>query len=428
MNRAFGKDSNVRAVAGRLAIVGTLLATTWSVVPPAEAQQRCETCGPSTRVAAAGHRRGHGHRDYNSAAGLICVDRDGHGDKEELARQLGIGPPCDDDCQCWQCPHDAPFTLFGPGEYAGPARARPIGEYRLRAGDTVQFLFLLTELKTRGSYRLVVGDELLIESEADETLTRGDFERGLRVQPDGTITLRLIGQVYAAGQTIDQLRETLNEKYEKFYDDPSIDVTPVSTGSSAIAIRNAVSGAGGFDPQISTQTITPAGELRLPRIGPVYAQGLTLDQLKREINLRYDAEVGGLEVEPSLQSQAPHNVFVVGEVRNPGRFDLDDSPTTVIGALALAGGYVPGANLRQIVVFRRGEDWRLLSTMLDLRGPLLGREAHPRDEIFVRDGDVIIVPSTPIRLFDNFVNQVFTQGIYGVFPLSAAYNFGGSFQ
>lgn len=369
----------------------------------------------------------HATGEYNSPCGLACVDRDGHGTHEELSRDLGIGP-CHEGRQCWQCPHDAPFSLFGPGEFAGPARTAPMSEYRLRAGDTVQFLFLLTELKSRGSYRLVVGDELLIESEADVELTRGDLERGLRIQPDGTITLRLIGQVYAAGQTVDQIRETLEEKYTEFYEDPAIDVTPVNTGSKAIAIRNAISGAGGFDPQIATQTITPAGKLRLPKIGQVYAQGLTLDELKREINLRYDAEVGGLEVEPSLQNQAPHQIFVTGEVGTPGRFDLNDTPTTVMGAIALAGGYVPGANLRQIVVFRRGEDWRLVSTMLDLRGPLLGRESHPRDEIFVRDGDVIIVPSSPIRLFDNFVNQVFTQGIYGVFPLTAAFNFGSSFQ
>lgn len=387
-----------------------VLATTFVTQQSAGAQS-CVPCG----------------QDYNSPNGLRCVDRDGQGTCEELYRDIGIGPT-ENASNCWQCPHDAPFTLFGPGEYAGPARSQQIGEYRLRAGDTVQFLFLLTELKTRGAYRLVVGDELLIESEADVELRRGDLERGLKVQPDGTITLRLIGQVYAAGQTVDQLRETLNEKYTEFYEEPAIDVTPVNTGSKAIAIRNAISGAGGFDPQIATQVITPAGKLRLPKIGQVYAQGLTLDELKTEINLRYDAAVGGLEVEPSLQDQAPHQVFVTGEVATPGRFDLNDSPTTVIGALALAGGYVPGANLRQIVVFRRGEDWRLVSTVLDLRAPLLGRDSHPRDEIFVRDGDVIIVPSTPIRLFDNFVNQVFTQGIYGVFPLSAAYNFGSSFQ
>jgi protein involved in polysaccharide export with SLBB domain len=353
---------------------------------------------------------------------LPRVDRNGDGMIDELAMKNGIGPCNDRDCERWQCPYTPPFNFYGPGEYAGPARVQRIGEYRLRSGDTIDFTFLVVGLKTSGDYRLVVGDELLIESEADKEITRGTLERGLRIQPDGTITLRLIGQIHAAGQTIDQLREVLNDKYQEFFDDPNIDVTPVSTGTAARQIREAISGTGGFDPQRISQTITPSGELRLPRIGSVQAQGLTLDELKQEINLRYDDVVGGLEVEPSLREQAPHNIFVLGEVNQPGRFDLDNSPTTVLGAIAMAGGHVPGANLRQVVVFRRGENYELLSTLLDVRGAILGREACPADEIWLRDGDVIVLPSTPIRLINNLVRQVFTEGVYGVIPFSAFYN------
>jgi protein involved in polysaccharide export with SLBB domain len=354
-----------------------------------------------------------------------CVDRDGEGLIGGAGMKLGIGPKCKSKCQCWQCPYDAPFSMYGAGEYAGPARTQRIHEYRLRTGDQINFTFLITELKSEGAYRLVVGDELLIESEADEELTRGTLEKGLKIQPDGTITLRLIGQVYAAGQTIEQLREVLEEKYTEFYPEPAVDVTPVNTGTAANRIREAISGAGGFDPQQVAQTVTPAGEIRLPKLGSIQAQGLTLDELKQEINLRYDRKVGGIEVEPSLQQQAPHNVFVLGEVNVPGRYNLDNSPTTVLGAIAMAGGQTIGANLRQVVIFRRGENFELLSTLVDVRGAILGRTAHPADEIWIRDGDVIILPSTPIQLFDNFVRQVFTDGIYGILPVVATYDLGG---
>lgn len=358
---------------------------------------------------------------------LRCVDRTGGSMIGGLGMKLGVGP-CTCDKQCWQCPYDAPFSVCGAGEYAGPARSHRLPEYRLRTGDTIQFTYMIAALTSEGAYRLVVGDELLVESEADEQLTRGTLDKGLTIQPDGTITLRLIGQVHAAGQTIDQLRELLDDKYTEFYPEPSIDVTPVTTGSAARQIREAISGLGGFDPQQILQTVTPGGEIRLPKIGAVQAQGLSLEELKQEINLRYDAAVGGLEVEPALVEQAAHNVFVLGEVLQPGRFDMENTPTTVLGAIAMAGGHRVGANLRQVVIFRRGDNWELLSTVLDLRGAILGREAHPCDEIWVRDGDVIILPSSPIRLFDNFVSQVFTQGIYGILPVNANYNFGESFN
>lgn len=352
---------------------------------------------------------------------LQCVDRDGEGLIGGVGMKLGVGPCVGQHNQCWQCPYNPPFNLYDQGEYAGPARTHRIPEYRLRTGDQIQFVFVLTGLKTEGSYRLAVGDELLIESEADVEMTRGTLEKGLVIQPDGTITLRLIGQIHAAGQTIEQLRDVLEERYKEFYPEPAIDVTPVSTGTAARRIREAFSGTGGFDPQETAQTITPSGEIRLPRIGSVQAQGLTLEELKQEINLRYDRVIGGLEIEPSLQSQAPHNIFVLGEVGRPGRYELDDTPTTVIGAIALAGGQTDGGNLRQVVVFRRGENWELLSTLLDVRGAILGREAHPADQVWVRDGDVIIIPKTPIKLMNVFVRQVFTDGIYGVIPLNFNY-------
>lgn len=344
-----------------------------------------------------------------------CVDRRGKGCVDRVGVVIGVGTRERPKCQCWRCPQQAPFNTYGVGGYVGPARNAPVAEYRLRSGDQIQLTFLIKTVRTAGAYRLVVGDQLLVESDADANLTRGTLERGLEIQPDGTITLRFIGQVHAAGQTIEQLRAVLNERYEEFYPDPSIDVTPVQTNNVARQIREAISGSEGFNPQQALQTVTPEGSIRLPRLGAVPTQGLTLGELKREINLRYDSLGAGLEVEVVLEQQAPHFVYVLGEVNQPGQFEML-TPTTVLGGLSLAGSYVPGANLRQVVIFRRGANWELISTILDLRGAILGKASRPADEIWLQDGDVIIVPPTPIRVFDRFVQQVFTEGIYGIAP------------
>jgi len=344
-----------------------------------------------------------------------CVDRRGNWGVDRLGRVVGVGTSERPRCQCWRCPQQPPFNTYGVGGYVGPARTTPVAEYRLRSGDQIELTFLIKTVRTAGAYRLVVGDELLIESDADANLTRGTLDSGLEIQPDGTITLRFIGQVHAAGQTIEQLREVLNERYEEFYPDPAIDVTPVQTNNVARQIREAISGSEGFNPQTTVQTVTPEGTIRLPRLGAIPTQGLTLGELKQEINLRYDSLGAGLEVEVVLEEQAPHFIYVLGEVTQPGRFEMT-TPTTVLGGLSLAGSYVPGANLRQVVIFRRGANWELLSTILDLRGAILGKASRPADEIWLQDGDVMIVPPTPIRVFDRFVQQVFTEGIYGVAP------------
>jgi polysaccharide export outer membrane protein len=309
------------------------------------------------------------------------------------------------------------FQAYGQGEYAGPARLAHLAEYRLRPNDQLQLLYLVTRRQLDGEYRLMVGDELLIESVIDEDLKRGSFEKGLQIQPDGTITVRLLGPLHAAGLTVSQLRQQLETRYKELYPRPAIDVTPIKTNTLAQDIRNAVGGASGLQQSALNVTVAPDGTIRMPYIGFVRVQGLSLDEVKREINLRYGQHVVGLEVEPILAAQAAHFVFVIGEVGNPGQVQLN-GPTTVIGAIASAGGNNVGANTRQVVIFRRAEDWRMISTVLDLRGALLGRRPTPTDEIWVRDGDVIVVPPAPIKLFDNFVQQVFTNGIYGIVPFS----------
>ena len=76
-----------------------------------------------------------------------------------------------------------------------------------------------------------------------------------------------------------------------------------------------------------------------------------------------------------------------------------------------------GGYLREIVVFRRADDWRLLATRLDLRGALYGKRPIPSDEIWLRDSDIVLVPKSPITRATDLVDQVFTRGVNNVIPL-----------
>lgn len=310
------------------------------------------------------------------------------------------------------------FEQFGPGEYAGPARFAHLNHYEVRPGDMLRLTYALSRELMRETYRLGVGDQIMIESLEDGTnINRGTLERGIEIQQDGTISLRLIGRVHAVGLTLDQLQDLLIKNYKKFFDKPTIDVSPVVTNVAVEDIRSAIGGAGGFNEQSISRTVTPDGTIALPKIGEVLVQGLGINEIKQEVNLRYQVVATGLDVEVALETQAPHFVSVLGEVQAAGRFEMQ-GPTTVLSALALAGGRRTGGNLRQVVVFRRADDWRLLSTVLDIRKAVLGKDPLPRNEIWLRDGDVVIVPTSPIQRFDNFVSMVFTQGIYGVIPFT----------
>jgi polysaccharide export outer membrane protein len=92
-------------------------------------------------------------------------------------------------------------------------------------------------------------------------------------------------------------------------------------------------------------------------------------------------------------------------------------------SIALAGGWNNGGNLRQIVVFRRAEDWRLLATKLDVRGALYAERPSPADEIWLRDSDIVVIPKMPIQRMDDALELVFTRGVYRAFPMSFGYQF-----
>lgn len=329
-------------------------------------------------------------------------------------------PRAFDGVDCSQCPcgkeprwadwRPIPWEVFAQGEYVGPHRAPHVFEYRLRVDDAIQIVYRLTRRVSSHPYELNVGDRIRIESVTDETV-----QREVIIQPDGAITDHLLGQVQAAGLTIQELENVLEARYTKYLKVPTVTVTPIAINTRLEDLRNTVDARQGAGGQIFRARVTPEGTVQLPAIGSVPAQGLTLEELKREIDQRYAQIVDGIEVTPILEQRAPRFIYVVGEVTTSGRFEMTQ-PTTAMQAIALAGGWRNGGNLRQIVIFRRAEDWRLLATRLDLNGALLGKRPCPADEIWLRDSDIVVVPKNPLRRADDMIELVFSRGIYGVAP------------
>ena len=322
----------------------------------------------------------------------------------DCANNAGPGEPR------WPNHGPIPWQSLAHGEYVGPPRISHVPEYRLRVDDSVTFVYRLTREEISRPYELNVGDEVRVESLADENL-----DRQVAVQPDGTLTLRLIGQIRAAGRSVKEVQDELEERYTKFFRTPAITVTPIKVNTVLDDLRNTVDNRGGQGGQSVTVVVSPDGTIQLPAVSPIYVQGMTLSEVKFEVDARYRSITEGIEATPILSQRAPRFVYVLGNVTQPGRCNLV-GPTTVLQALALAQGTVNGGNLRQIVVFRRADDWRLMATLIDLRGAILGKRPIPADEIWLRDSDIVLVPSTPIKRAGDIMEQVFTLGVDRLIP------------
>jgi polysaccharide export outer membrane protein len=216
---------------------------------------------------------------------------------------------------------------------------------------------------------------------------------------------------------VSQLRAELERRYAKYYKQPSITVTPLKVNTRLEDMRSTVDLRYGYGGQSRRARVTPEGTVQLPLIGSIPVLGLTLNELEVELEERFAAQSAALDVTPVLLARATRYVYVLGVVPLPGRYELT-GPTTAMQAISTAGGWNHGGNVWKTVIFRRGDDWRLMATQLDLRGPLYGQRPCPADEIWLNDSDIVLVPKTRILVAQNAIDLVFTQGVFKVVPFS----------
>lgn len=92
---------------------------------------------------------------------------------------------------------------------------------------------------TSTDYRLVAGDKLRIEVYRDPQLSQN-----LQVRPDGKITLPLIGDVMAAGETPSSLRDTITTALRDYINNPVVTVIVVEAQPQTVSVMGEVNAPG----------------------------------------------------------------------------------------------------------------------------------------------------------------------------------------
>ena len=309
------------------------------------------------------------------------------------------------------CPGAVPWQAFSYSQFVEPARRPFVPEYRVRVGDQLLFIFHVTRYESADPYRIGVGDVISIDSDSHDELNKKDIQ----VLPDGTISISPLQTVQAAGKTFAELKQTLEiELTAAGIRDPRVTVLPVKVNLPNQDLRDAVDGRQGVGGQRLEVRVTWDGCVRLPKIDDVPVVGLTLAEVSAEINSRLTAMVSGIQVTPILSQSAPAFVYVLGEVTQQGQLEAT-RPMTALQAITQAGGFLPGANMRDVIVLRRTADWQLIATRLDLWDAGYGK-GLPYEDIWLHDGDIVIVPRTRIERLAELADLYFTRTVYRVMP------------
>lgn len=160
--------------------------------------------------------------------------------------------------------------------------------------------------------------------------------------------------------------------------------------------------------------VGPDGRISLPLLGHVMAADRTLSQLEADVSAGYATQLRRPEVEITLRQAGPLKVWVDGEVRNPGVFDMPGD-IDAYQAVIMAGGALPSARTQQAALIRRGPGGVRMMRVVDLRP----RQA---EAVALRRGDIIFLPRTTLGELAAFFTQV-----RAAMPIGFSYSLNGGY-
>ncbi|MFN3018158.1 SLBB domain-containing protein [Vibrio coralliilyticus] len=128
------------------------------------------------------------------------------------------------------------------------------------------------------------------------------------------------------------------------------------------------------------------GKLNIPEYGPEYVAGQNFSELKNYVASLIQRKSIGVEAVISLSAMRTMQVFVTGDVKQPGAYNVNGL-TTLSQALIAAGGIKLTGSLRNIKVKRLGK------TVVTFDAYDLIVNGNSSRDVRLRAGDTILVPA-----------------------------------
>lgn len=144
------------------------------------------------------------------------------------------------------------------------------------------------------------------------------------------------------------------------------------------------------EPDISRSVpVRSDGKISLPLVGEVQAAGNTPHKLEEDITARLKNYMAEPEVTVIVQQVNSQKFNILGQVNKPGSYPLANS-TTVLDAIALAGGFRDFAKQKAIYVLRPTLDGAEKRIPFNYKDVVKGHNAEQNIKLEARD--TIVVP------------------------------------
>ena len=155
-----------------------------------------------------------------------------------------------------------------------------------------------------------------------------------------------------------------------------------------------------FTPEFNqVVTVQPDGFIPLQAAGELQVAGMIVDEVPKAIADRYSTLLRAPVVTVILKEFHKPYFIVGGAVAKPGRFDLRGE-VTMTDAIAIAGGFNPGAKPSEALLFRRVSRDLAEVKRINLKNTFNGRL---REDVVLQPRDSVYVPESKFGKIQRFM-------------------------
>jgi polysaccharide export outer membrane protein len=135
--------------------------------------------------------------------------------------------------------------------------------------------------------------------------------------------------------------------------------------------------------------VRPDGKISLPLLHDVQAAGLTPMQLQEKLAIALGEFMPNPEVSVTVSDVRSYRISILGEVQKPGVLQLK-SDTSVLEAIALAGGFRDFASPSKIMILRKNGDGQTQKIPFNYNRVV--KDNRGEGNVMLKSGDVVVVP------------------------------------
>ena len=157
-----------------------------------------------------------------------------------------------------------------------------------------------------------------------------------------------------------------------------------------------------------TLTVEPDGYISLQNAAAIHVLGMTVPEVTNALHQAYSGILHDPIIHVSVKDFQKPFFSVLGQVVKPGQYEFR-SEITASEAIAMAGGLSQTAK-SQVFVYRRAQSGWSEVKRINLANLAKGR--LPREDSFIRPGDLIYVPDTAFGSFKKYVPYSVNAGTY----------------